>query len=271
MQYYNGDYQCGDWNYMYSTYQTYCPTTSGGSGNNSGGYTGDNNTQSLDNLLADFDNRIQDSLEHQCLKDVLDTIKKIKEGKIAEIIQQFSGEVPNWRLTLKEGYAGGNNAQTDPFFTNGSISITFDYTKIGRGTDLAVARTMMHESVHAYLVAYFINDPTTAQKDYTQLFEDYITKKYPTWGDAQHEEMGRSFVDQIALALKQFGQKRGYNIDDQIYHDLAWGGLYNDYSGVAAFNKLTPFEKERIRNRNAAENSNTTRDTEVPVGIKTCN
>lgn len=63
----------------------------------------------------------------------------------------------------------------------------------------------------------------------------------------------------------------GYNHADQIYSDIAWGGLYNDQTGVPAFNSLTPFVRERIRNRNAAENANVVRDGEVPAGVKTCN
>jgi hypothetical protein len=38
VEYYNGDYQCGPWTYMYSTYQEYCEPTGGGG---DGGYGGD--------------------------------------------------------------------------------------------------------------------------------------------------------------------------------------------------------------------------------------
>lgn len=57
IEYYNGDYQCGNWNYMYSTSETYCPPSSGGTGSGgTGGYeepSWDNGT-SIGKLCANY-------------------------------------------------------------------------------------------------------------------------------------------------------------------------------------------------------------------------
>jgi hypothetical protein len=76
--------------------------------------------------------------------------------------------------------------------------------------------------------------------------------------------MGNQIVSAIAASLKLYGQSHGYELDDEVYNDMAWGGLYGDSGGVPAFNQLTPFVRERIRARNAAENSSSPRDGETP-------
>ena len=43
--------------------------------------------------------------------------------------------------------------------------------------------------------------------------------------DTHHAEIVRNFVGDIALALKEFGIANGYNLSDQFYQDMAWGGL----------------------------------------------
>jgi hypothetical protein len=271
-------YTCGEWEPTgYCWLEEYCDddpdcdeacqcetygTCGGGGGGGGGGENpGDN-----------FDNHITNNITHECLTAILDKIKALSEGKIASIVTAFSGTAPNWNWTVNDALTNSNNVgETDPSITNGNITTSLNWSIMQNYTDLAAARTMMHEVVHAYLVAYFANDPTAAQKDYAQLYEDYLSDKYPNMGTAQHEEMGRSFVDQIANALQQYGQNNGYgNLSYEVYHDMAWGGLYGNNTGVAAFNALTPFERERIRARNSAENSGHANPDASPAGNKAC-
>lgn len=126
---------------------------------------------------------------------------------------------------------------------------------------------MMHESVHAYLNAYFYYDAAAANKDYAQLVEDWITAKNPNFNDIQHDEMVRSFMNNIATSLKEFGLSRGYSLSDQFYSDMAWGGLTN----TRAFSKLSFDDQDRISDRLNAELSSQTINDENPSGIKACN
>jgi hypothetical protein len=253
---------------------TYCYSVcyDDGSGNGDGGGTDPNQGQE-----TAFDNRITNNLVHPCLTSVFNGIKNISSGKIGSIINTFSGEVPGYSWNVTEGTnAGGNPGATDDAVLNGSVTTTFDSTTLQRYTDLAVARTMIHEAVHAYLVSYFSNDYTEFGKDYPTLLNDYFNKKYPDDSQAQHEEMGRDFVSQIGAALKQYGEANGYTLDDQVYNDIAWGGLYGSaYGGSAtsdtqAFLSLLPGDKERIRSRNSAENSSTPNLDASPAGHKAC-
>lgn|GEM_PF-2519937 len=51
-----------------------------------------------------------------------------------------------------------------------------------------------------------------------------------------------NFIDDIAVALKAYGQERGYSLSDQFYKDLAWGGLEE----TPAYKSLPETERTRI-------------------------
>lgn len=236
-------------------------------GGGGGGY------YSEEQLLAEFDRRIIDSLTHECMRNVLNGLKGLNDGKVGNIIKVFSGDLPDYNWKVAEGNANGNVAITDPYWISGApVTTIFDFSKMSNFSDLAVARTMIHEAIHAYITNYFGADTTAFSKSYPQLFDDYITSKYPTLGQAQHEEMGKNMVNDIAISLSQYGQSKGYNLSIDIYKDIAWGGLYgnSNQTSVAAFNSLLPYERERIRYRNAAENSSTSNQEAVLAGIKAC-
>ena len=223
---------------------------------------------SNNDLLNEFDDSIIDSLNHECLKSILSSLKGLQGGKIAEIIYKLSGDIPSWDWKLKEGSTTIGRAETFDDAPNGAYTV-FNYSSFQNSTDLAIARTMIHEAVHAFLLNYFNNDPASAQLDYPQLFEAYLISQDTAL--VQHELMGEKFVADIAAALKAYGVSKGYNFSDEVYRDIAWGGLYNETTGVSAFNKLLPFERERIRHRNSAEISGFQVDDQVPVGTKICN
>ncbi len=68
----------------------------------------------------------------------------------------------------------------------------------------------------------------------------------------------------ISLALDEYAKIAGLdNIDEQIYTDLAWGGL--DFENSA---QLTMNVKQRIQNRLLAEQLNGQVGAEKPVGIQ---
>jgi hypothetical protein len=219
-------------------------------------------------LIAIFIARIENLLQHQCLIDVLNLLKALNNGKIAQIIQQFSGELPNWNWRLQEGTVNGSavaSTQWPP--VSGVVTTTFDYNKLDEATELSLARTMMHEAVHAYLNSYFANDPAAANKAYPELVDDWVTAKNPNFNTIQHNEMVRSFVEDIANSLKEFGISRNYNLSDQFYNDLAWGGL----TETDAFEELDQTDIDRITDRLNAELTSQTVGNEVPSNSKACN
>lgn len=101
--------------------------------------------------------------------------------------------------------------------------------------DLALARTMLHESAHAYLVRYFDSNPAAANKTYAELLEFYDQKG--KLEPAHHETFVNTFVQQIAGALSKYGDSKNYKFASadekrQFYQNMAWGGLHTteDYT-----------------------------------------
>ncbi len=155
-------------------------------------------------------------------------VKNLSQGSVGQIIQKFSGTVPGYNWELKDGVlTGGQNAFTSQLYnrTTGTVTTTFDESKFKSSTDLSIARTILHESVHAYLVAYFKVDPLGASKSYPDLVSDWAKGIYGDQNTNQHAEFVRSFVNEIAVALEEYGITKGYSHSSQFYNDLAWGGL----------------------------------------------
>jgi len=117
---------------------------------------------------------------------------------------------------------------------NEVVTTTFDSQKYIGGSELGIARTILHESVHAYLVAYF-GVSANASTTYSKYVDDYYDVLHGDMNAAQHNEMVRSFVAGIASELKTFGISRGYKLTDEFYNDLSWGGL-TETRAFKAFN-----------------------------------
>ena len=172
--------------------------------------------------------KIDDTLLKPCMQGILSDVKNLTQGSVGQIIQKFSGTIPGYNWELKDGALAGNqNAFTSQAYnkTTGTVTTTFDGSKLVNATDLSIARTILHESVHAYLVSYFKIDPLSASKSYPDLVGDWAKGIYGDQNTNQHAEFVRNFVSDITIALEEFGVNRGLRISSQFYQDLAWGGL----------------------------------------------
>ncbi|PCE63117.1 hypothetical protein [Sediminicola luteus] len=189
-----------------------------------------------------FDDDIKDGGLKPCMKNVLDKLKDLKAGP-GIILSRFDKDVNSlFKWKVKDGGLPANvNGRTSSVLSGGYATTTFDSKKFANATDLSVARTILHESVHAFLVIEFRNSPQAFSKSYPELIKEYNrTKK--NFNDLQHEEFTRKHVGLIGGALEAFGKLKGYNVPRQYYDDLAWGGL----TGTKAFKKKSPSEKNRI-------------------------
>ncbi|TDH18480.1 hypothetical protein EXU57_23045 [Segetibacter sp. 3557_3] len=205
---------------------------------------------------------IKDELRDKNLMSVLANIVKLKKGKIGEIIHNFQN-TSRFKWIIREGALPDNvNAQIQA--TSEGASTIVDLEKFQDGTDLSVARTIIHEMVHAYLTLYFLYDHTHAKIDYPGIYSAWSSSMDPDYNKIQHDEIERSLMDDIAIALAEYSAITGLLLmDDYVYKDLAWGGL--DYISRS---DLTPDMKERIYNRLMAEQLNKRSKTEIPVGFR---
>ncbi|MFN6090298.1 MAG: hypothetical protein ACK47E_16255 [Cyclobacteriaceae bacterium] len=188
--------------------------------------------------------KIDDSKLKPCMQSIVGELKGITNGSVAEIIQKFSGAIPTWNWEIKDGLLATNlNGITSALNrSSGTVTTTIDTQKFLSSTDIAIARTLMHESIHAYLVGFFANDPLLANGEYHQLVTAWNTAKRPDLNELHHDEMVRSFVDDIAAALAQYSYSKGYDIPYQTLSDLSWGGLQD----TRAFKNLPYSDRKRI-------------------------
>ncbi len=188
--------------------------------------------------------KIDDSKLKPCMQIIVGELKGITNGSVADIIQKFSGAIPSWNWEIKDGLLASNiNGITSALNrSSGTVTTTIDTQKFLSSTDIAIARTLMHESIHAYLVGFFANDPVLANGEYYQMITAWNTAKRPDLNELQHDEMVRSFVNDIAAALSQYSYSKGYDIPYQTQSDLSWGGLQD----TKAFKNLPYSDRKRI-------------------------
>jgi hypothetical protein len=220
-----------------------------------------------------------------CSKSVFQSIKKTTVCDIAQVLAKLDANNIIYTTTIKSEVAPNQKpAQTvwnSPF--NYTIYISTDYT--GK-TKLFIAASMFHELVHAYFMSLFddyhnTNPPNlSAYNDFAYLLHHYVTLKNPTSinpADIQHQQMATDYADAIARALQEY--QTGIPVPtgtspQQIYSDLAWGGL----SETPVFDVLFPqgtSQRQRILNRYAAEQNGTTigagtSNSQTPIGLP-CN
>lgn len=108
------------------------------------------------------------------------------------------------------------------------ITSRFNPDFFGKSTDLNMARTMIHESVHAFLVYTLRAEPFGGIK---KAMEKYAQDNgWPNTMDNRlnHNFMAQ-FVDALAYNLYQWNQNFGSNrsLSWEYFHDMAWGGLAN--------------------------------------------
>jgi hypothetical protein len=134
----------------------------------------------------------------------------------------------------------------------GYVTINFNNNPdvVRNVTDLVVATTILHESLHAFIVAWAKDDPVNSKLAYPQLFEKYIQLSLNVdQNSLQHDIITKNFITDISTSLKSYGELMRYKLNGTYYDDLAWKGL----TGTKAFNKLDDETKTRITNTVNAE------------------
>ncbi|WP_221887757.1 hypothetical protein [Chitinophaga polysaccharea] len=205
-------------------------------------------------IPASFTRKIDDSKLPPCMQKILAALKTLSKGSVANIVTKFAGNTPGYNWTVQDGRLSSNtNGETNSLYDSktGTVTTTIDSKKFTSATDLSIARTILHESVHAYLVSFFGYEALNANATYPTMLQDWMKSKKPNLNTVQHNEMVRSFIIDIANALEEYGRNKGYNLSRQFYDDMAWGGL----TGTSAFKALSTSEQDRINNILVTEQS----------------
>ncbi|WP_288790936.1 hypothetical protein [uncultured Elizabethkingia sp.] len=229
------------------------PTDEGGGG---GGGGTPNPSSSLPIIIKKIDTENLD----KCSKQILEKI--ITAKNFSSIINQFNGDKAsfNWTIETSNSNDFGNgklaitdwqNNQPNNYIT----SLGQDY--VNSASRLSIARTIIHEAIHAYILSYLDSDVSMMEKDFSELLKAMIDKKY---GDVNsnleqyhHEEMAMRYINTVSETLAIWDN---YSQNNQYYIDLAWGGLlYTDTFKNSRL--LTDTDKKRISDRNYYEDKYT--------------
>lgn len=198
-----------------------------------------------------INDEIKDAKLKPCLKKILENLKKTSASP-GNMVVNFTGNSStgyNWTVesgTIK-GPAVGNTSSS--FNLVSGTTTIFDSQKYPNATELSWARTMLHESIHAYLVTYFRLDGINANIKYSEMIRDWSNKINPDLNEIQHNEIARSFVKSLGEALEVYGISQGYNLSKEFYQDMAWAGLQD----TKAFIELSSTEQKRILDTIATE------------------
>ncbi|WP_298288762.1 hypothetical protein [uncultured Lutibacter sp.] len=177
--------------------------------------------------------------------------KLLTTTTIKSLLKDFFGSDADYDLVFKveenlvcNGNSivnGCTNANYDPTDNKVVISIDKDYINNTQTPTLFLARTILHESIHAnlYLAVKKLNGGTSpSNNDFSLLYEEYRQKK--GW---QHEMMADKYRNLIAQGLKNVHPLLGdqsfinyYSSNtlwswDKFYDELSWLGLYDTTIG----------------------------------------
>ncbi|WP_157812155.1 hypothetical protein [Polaribacter sp. ALD11] len=226
---------------------------SSGSGTGTGGNSNANST---------IDDKIDTDNLDACSKAILEAIQSGKA--IEDIVNQFAGENAdfNWTLETTNTTDAANTDWDNQTASNYLTKLNTSY--VNSATKLSIARTIIHEAIHAYILSYIDiaknGDPELSLKTFPELWNDLVAKKYgnpntpSAWNKYQHEEMARNYITSISNALSVWDNNSNTSL---YYTDLAWGGLYGTeiYNQTSDLNEL---DRARIETTNLSEDTNST-------------
>ncbi|WP_143094876.1 hypothetical protein [Bizionia echini] len=194
-----------------------------------------------------------DLKNNTCLNSVY--IEMGKAPTFANYLSNFDSDmsVANLKLTSNTNLISGTNAQTSPP-QNYLITITFNENNLDR-PNLSIARTFIHEIIHAEVFRKLLSAANQPNLNYTQyteeqwrnyiinlrnnfegLYDYYMRWKWDvphdqTPSDPQHEAMAQHYRDIVIQALMEYDP----NQTNDVYEALAWEGLM----GSGTFNATT--------------------------------
>ncbi len=134
------------------------------------------------------------------------------------------------------------NACTDHRQEN-HIPTVFSSNYVSSASSMSIARTMLHEAIHAQLIYYYKVQLKIDEVDWS-FWPDLwaYVKANPGIGKWQHEAMAERYRGAIEKGLRDFARVNNLRFSNQFFSDMAWGGL----SETSAYDALSDSDKIRI-------------------------
>lgn len=213
--YTNGDVECSPWEYIGSTFRTYCES-GGGGGGGGGGYGGDE---------ADMDD-INNYLVTPCLSDTWEALMSNDVNvDLVYLLKSTFSATTRFNLSISEASdfevdADGNSIDATTITTrqpNGTFDmhVYLNKVELQDASKEYIAATMFHEIIHAYMRA-------------TGVLDEKL----------HHEQMGQYYISSMMYSI----QKVFPSLSDSQARSLALGGLKK----TTNFSRLSQSEKDEI-------------------------
>ncbi|WP_428742304.1 hypothetical protein [Tenacibaculum sp.] len=156
-------------------------------------------------------------------------------GHLSQIILDLFDHSQTYNLTFDIGQLNtiGSNVNGN---TNG-FNITLDTDLVKDATKLFIAKTAIHESLHAYIHYVMRTSPTSSM--YSTLMSLHKSSGNKS-NLTEHEFMGQ-YVEALAYSLSSYDNHQ-QNID--YYKALSWAGLESS----SAYQSLSSTDKTKIQN-----------------------
>lgn len=167
------------------------------------------------------------------------------EGKthLSQMVLDLFGKCKNYDIIIDIKELGNNsqgfplNAQTD-----GIKSITLDEDLVKDATQLSIAKTLVHESLHVYINYVMKNNRrSTIYNELQNYYKNFRNQYSHSVANnlSQHTFISQ-YVEALAYSLSSYDHDKQ---DISYYKALSWGGLESS----EAYKKLKTSEKTKIQ------------------------
>ncbi|MBW8245257.1 SprT-like domain-containing protein [Muricauda oceani] len=179
----------------------------------------------------------------KCVYDKLNSTNLTELGIIQNTYIAFNDELNHntYYLTYNLGKLSPNSDGTIPngitkFLYQNNYEIILNTNQIDNRPPIDIARTILHESIHALLLKHQFGD---GQDSFVELFKKYIKATTGT-NDLHHSIMRDKYVIPIAKGLQAFDNS---SENFSYYENLAWSGLHQELNEVQLNNVVTALQK----------------------------
>ncbi|AQX06128.1 hypothetical protein ATB99_16400 [Elizabethkingia meningoseptica] len=193
--------------------------------------------------------------DNKCANAVYQTLKS-RAGLFYNLLGNFKGESSVLNLSFNVKYIPSEPGTliTGQTYTeqiqNGYVRIDINTEALG-STALGIAKTFIHEMIHAKMFYDLVNAGWDGIKDIKEinpvslptLLRAYQEYKYEKGEDAQHKFMSEYYIPKIGRALAQFD---GHEQNSSVYENLAWTGLQRRQ----AYEALSKAKRDKITEAN---------------------
>ena len=181
--------------------------------------------------------------DHPLKPEVQVPINNSETLNFSEAILKLFNNSEHTHLTIQNGDTGNANAHTK------GATITIGDTYLKHATKLSIARTMIHEAVHAYLNASYSHVVELNSFSLHQKMERYaIDNGYDLGSNLFHHNFMGQYVHAMAYSLYEWDKTYGTggNLGWKYYKSMVYSGMFqvdpngNMITEIDTFKELVP-------------------------------